>query len=67
MHDSCILKDEQLFSEHKKPGGNKMSERRTGTDRRSGRDRRNGGTSSYNGPERRSLRYRRSDTERRKK
>ncbi len=43
-----------------------MSERRTGMDRRSGRDRRNGGTSSYNGPARRSLRYRSSDTDRRK-
>jgi hypothetical protein len=44
-----------------------MSERRTGNDRRSRKDRRKGGTSSYNGPERRSLRYRRSDTDRRKK
>jgi len=44
-----------------------MSERRTGMDRRSGKDRRSYGTTSYNGPERRSLRYRRSDTDRRKK
>jgi hypothetical protein len=44
-----------------------MSEERSNKDRRSIRDRRNGGTSSYNGPERRSLRYRRSDTDRRKK
>ncbi len=35
-----------------------MDERRSGNDRRSGRDRRKGGTSSYNGPERRSLKYR---------
>jgi len=44
-----------------------MSEKRSSKDRRSGRDHRKGGTSSYNGPERRSLRYRRSDTDRRKK
>ena len=35
--------------------------------RRSRKDRRSGGTSLYNGPERRSLKYRRSDTGRRKK
>jgi hypothetical protein len=58
---------DNYFLNKNKSGGNKMSERRTGMDRRSGRDRRNGGTSSYNGPERRSLRYRRSDTDRRKK
>ena len=44
-----------------------MSENRSNKDRRSARDRRKGGTSSYNGPERRSLRFRRSDTDRRKK
>ena len=44
-----------------------MSEERSGKKRRSGRDRRKGGTSSYNGPERRSLRFRRSGTDRRKK
>jgi len=36
-------------------------------DRRSGGDRRKGGASTYNGPERRSLRFRRSDEKRRKK
>jgi hypothetical protein len=41
-----------------------MSEKRSGTDRRSIRDRRKGGNSSYS-PEKRSLRFRRSDTERR--
>ncbi len=44
-----------------------MVEKRSGNDRRPSRDRRNGGASSYNGPERRSLKFRRSDTERRKK
>ena len=42
-----------------------MSEERSGKERRSGRDRRKGGNSSYN-PEKRSLRFRRSDTKRRK-
>jgi len=37
------------------------------TDRRTRGDRRNGGSSSYKGPERRSLKYRRNDTDRRKK
>lgn len=44
-----------------------MDEKRSDNDRRSDRDQRNGGTSSYNGPERRSLKFRRGDTERRKK
>ncbi|MCP4372377.1 MAG: hypothetical protein GY797_30370 [Deltaproteobacteria bacterium] len=44
-----------------------MDDRRTGKDRRSGKDKRKGGTSSYNGPEKRRLRFRRSETERRKK
>ncbi|MBT8357991.1 MAG: hypothetical protein HKO79_10805 [Desulfobacterales bacterium] len=44
-----------------------MNERRTGKDRRSGKDKRKGGSSSYNGPEKRGLRFRRSETERRKK
>jgi len=44
-----------------------MSKQRNDRNRRSGRDRRKGGTSSYNGPERRSLRYRRDEVERRKK
>ena len=44
-----------------------MSNKRKGNDRRSVKDRRSGGTSSYNGPERRSLKYRRSEVDRRKK
>ncbi|MBT8352428.1 MAG: hypothetical protein KJO26_14510 [Deltaproteobacteria bacterium] len=44
-----------------------MNERRTSKDRRSGKDKRKGGSSSYNGPEKRGLRFRRSETERRKK
>jgi len=44
-----------------------MDDRRTGKDRRSGKDKRKGGSSSYNGPEKRGLRFRRSETERRKK
>ncbi|MFO7666315.1 MAG: hypothetical protein R6V76_06840 [Desulfobacterales bacterium] len=44
-----------------------MKEKRPEIDRRSKKDRRKGGASTYNGPERRSLKYRRSDTDRRKK
>ena len=44
-----------------------MREKRAGTNRRSITDRRNDATSLYNGPERRCQRFRRSDTERRKK
>ncbi len=44
-----------------------MDEKRSGKGRRSGRDRRHGGTSSYNGPERRGIKYRRSDIDRRDK
>jgi len=44
-----------------------MIEKRSGTDERSGKDRRKGGSSPYNGPERRSLRFRRNDTNRRMK
>jgi hypothetical protein len=44
-----------------------MDEKRSGNDRRPGRDQRNGGASSYNGPERRSLKFRRNDIDRRKK
>jgi len=44
-----------------------MIEKRSGADERSGKDRRTGGNSSYNGPERRSLRFRRSSVNRRKK
>jgi len=45
--------------------GRIVAENRNGTDRRSGKDRRLGGASSYNGPERRSLKYRRSGIDRR--
>ncbi len=38
-----------------------MDEKRSGNDRRPERDRRKGGTSSYNGPERRSLKFRRGE------
>ena len=47
--------------------GVKMKERRSSANRREIKDRRNGGTSLYNFSERRSLRFRRSDTDRRKK
>ncbi len=43
-----------------------MTERRNDKNRRSPGDRRNGGASSYNGPERRSLKFGRSDKDRRK-
>ena len=43
-----------------------MEDRRAGKDRRSGKDNRKGRSSSYNGPEKRSLRFRRSETDRRK-
>ena len=42
-----------------------VDEKRSDNDRRSDKDRRKGGTSPYNGPERRTLRYRRSGTDRR--
>jgi hypothetical protein len=44
-----------------------MVERRKSIDRRSVKDRRKGGNSPYNGPERRSLRFRRNSVDRRKK
>jgi hypothetical protein len=44
-----------------------MDEKRSGKKRRSRKDQRKGGTSSYNGPERRSLKFGRSDIDRRKK
>jgi hypothetical protein len=44
-----------------------MDEKRIGRGRRSGKDPRKGGTSPYNGPERRGIKYRRSDKERRDK
>jgi len=44
-----------------------MDDRRTGKNLRSGKDNRKGGSSSYNGPEKRSLRFRRSEIDRRKK
>ncbi len=42
-----------------------MAEERSNKGRRSGKDRKKGGTSSYSGPERRTLRYRRSERDRR--
>jgi len=44
-----------------------MDEKRLGKGRRSVRDRRMGGSSPYNGPERRGLKFRRSDIDRRNK
>jgi len=42
-----------------------MGEERTGKERRSEKERRKGGASSYDGPEQRSEKYRRSDVDRR--
>ena len=44
-----------------------MADKRSGKDRRVNPDRRKGGDSSYNGPEQRGVRYRRSDKKRRDK
>jgi hypothetical protein len=44
-----------------------MDDKRKGKDRRVNIDRRKGGASSYNGPEQRGTKYRRSDKKRRKK
>ena len=44
-----------------------MEKQRSGGERRSKKDRRKGGSSPYSGPERRSIKYQRSDTDRRKK
>jgi hypothetical protein len=44
-----------------------MGDSRSGRDRRVSADRRKGGTSSYSGPEKRAIKYRRSDKERRGK
>ena len=44
-----------------------MVGKRTGKDRRVNTDRRKGGASSYNGPEKRGVKYQRSDKDRRKK
>ena len=44
-----------------------MDKQKSGGERRSKGDRRKGGSSSYNGPERRSLKYQRNDADRRKK
>ena len=44
-----------------------MNDKRTDKNRRSGKDNRKGGASPYNGPEKRGLRFRRSETDRRKK
>ena len=44
-----------------------MTEDRSGKDRRIKKGRRTGGASSYTGPEKRAIKDRRRDTERRKK
>jgi len=44
-----------------------MADKRSGKDRRIYADRRKGGVSSYNGPEKRAIKYRRNDKDRRKK
>jgi hypothetical protein len=44
-----------------------MAGKRTGKDRRVNTDRRKGGVSSYSGPEKRGVKYQRSDKDRRKK
>ena len=42
-----------------------MAEKRSGKERRKNPDRRKGGASSYTGPEKRGIKYQRSDEERR--
>jgi len=44
-----------------------MVDKRSGKDRRTNTDRRKGGASSYDGPEKRGVKYQRSDKNRRKK
>jgi len=44
-----------------------MADKRSGKERRVNKDRRNGGASSYCGPEKRAIKYRRSSNDRRKK
>jgi hypothetical protein len=44
-----------------------VADKRKGKDRRVNTDRRNGDDSSYNGPEQRGIKYRRSDKDRREK
>ena len=44
-----------------------MGNNRSGKDRREKADRRKGGNSSYNGPEKRGIKYQRSDKDRREK
>ena len=44
-----------------------MADKRSGKDRRVKNDREKGDASSYNGPEKRVIKYRRSDKDRRKK
>jgi hypothetical protein len=44
-----------------------MADKRSGKDRRGIPDRRKGGVSSYSGPEKRAIKYRRSDKDRRDK
>ena len=48
-------------------GGRLMAEKRSGKDRRVRNDREKDDASSYNGPEKRAIKYRRSDKDRRKK
>ena len=42
-----------------------MTDKRSGKDRRVNPDRRKGSTSAYDGPEKRAIKYRRDDQERR--
>ena len=44
-----------------------MDNKRSGKDRRINKDRRKGAVSSYSGPERRGIKYQRTDKDRRKK
>jgi hypothetical protein len=44
-----------------------MAEKRSGKERRENPDRRKGGASSYAGPEKRGIKYQRSDEDRRNK
>jgi len=44
-----------------------MADKRSGKERRINPDRRKGGASSYSGPEKRAIKYRRNDKDRRDK
>jgi len=44
-----------------------MGDKRSGKDRRVNKERRKGGNSSYNGPEKRGIKYQRSEKDRREK